>query len=131
MGAARTAYKKAHQYAQERYQYGTLIIHHQEIQRMLGNILMKLSIGTSGYLRALTCEETTLAYSSPSARFAKSYCTDSAVEIAIDAIQIHGGYGYMHDYGVEKIMRDVKVLSLLSGSSPRLHMLTISEEETR
>jgi len=131
MGAARTAYKKARQYAQERYQYGTMIIHHQEIRRMLGNMLMKLSIGTSGYLRALTCEETTLAYSSPSARFAKSYCTDSAVEIVIDAIQVHGGYGYMHDYGVEKIMRDVKVLSLLGGSSPRLHMRTISEEETR
>jgi alkylation response protein AidB-like acyl-CoA dehydrogenase len=129
MGAARTAYRKARHYAQERYQYGTMIIHHQEIQRMLGNMLMKLSIGTSGYLRALTCEEANLPYSSPDARFAKIYCTDSAVEIVIDAIQIHGGYGYMHDYGVEKIMRDVKVLNLLGGSSPRLHMLAINEKE--
>ncbi len=129
MGAARTAYRKARQYAQERYQYGTMIIHHQEIRRMLGNMLMKLSIGTSGYVRALTHEETDLPYSSPDPGFAKIYCTDSAVEIVIDAIQIHGGYGYMHDYGVEKIMRDVKVLNLLGGSSPRLHMLAIGEKE--
>jgi alkylation response protein AidB-like acyl-CoA dehydrogenase len=129
MGAARSAYRKARQYAQERYQYGTMIIHHQEIRRMLGNILMKLSIGTSGYLRALTHEKTDLPYSSADPGLAKIYCTDSAVEIVIDAIQIHGGYGYMHDYGVEKIMRDVKVLNLLGGSSPRLHMLAINEKE--
>jgi alkylation response protein AidB-like acyl-CoA dehydrogenase len=128
IGAARTAYKKARQYAQDRYQYGKMIIQHQEIRRMLGNMLMKLIIGTAGYLRALTSEEIGLPYSSGDASFAKVYCTDSAVEIAIDAIQIHGGYGYMHDYGVEKIMRDVKVLNLLGGSSPRLHMLAVDEK---
>jgi alkylation response protein AidB-like acyl-CoA dehydrogenase len=128
MGAARTAYKKAHTYAGERYQYGKMIIQHQEIQRMLGNMLMKLSIGTSSYINAMKQDKWSLSYSSPNAKLAKAYCTDSAVEIVIDAIQVHGGYGYMHDYGVEKIYRDVKVLNLLGNSSPRLHIETITKQ---
>ncbi|MCX5852756.1 MAG: acyl-CoA/acyl-ACP dehydrogenase [Deltaproteobacteria bacterium] len=127
MGAARTAYRKARAYAAERYQYGTMIINHQEIQRMLGAMLMKLGIGTSGYIQAMAGESVELPFAEARSRFAKIFCTDSAVEIVIDAIQVHGGYGYMHDYGVEKIFRDVKVLHLLGGSSPRLHMQTIVE----
>ena len=50
------------------------------------------------------------------------------MEIAIDAIQIHGGYGYMHDYGVEKIMRDAKVLQMLGGTSPELCVQAIADE---
>ncbi|MBN2282768.1 MAG: acyl-CoA/acyl-ACP dehydrogenase [Deltaproteobacteria bacterium] len=128
MGAARTAYRKARAYAEERYQFGKMIVRHQEIQRILGTILMKLSVGTSGYLRAITHNDSELPYSSADPRFAKSYCTDAAVEIVLDAIQVHGGYGYMHDYGVEKIMRDVKVLSLLGGSSPRLHIQAVAKD---
>jgi alkylation response protein AidB-like acyl-CoA dehydrogenase len=48
----------------------------------------------------------------------KAYCTEAALEIVLDAVQIHGGYGYMHKYGVEKMMRDIKVLQLLGGSGP-------------
>jgi len=44
---------------------------------------------------------------------------------ALDAVQVHGGYGYMHNYCVEKIMRDVKVLQLLGGSSPALNIQSI------
>jgi Acyl-CoA dehydrogenase, C-terminal domain len=55
------------------------------------------------------------------------FCTDAALKIALDAMQIHGGYGYIHDYYVEKIMRDVKVLRLLGGSSPVLN----SQRQTR
>ncbi|MGD0275036.1 MAG: acyl-CoA dehydrogenase family protein [Syntrophales bacterium] len=127
MGAARTAYKKARAYAAERYQYGRMIIEHQEMQRMLGNMIMKLGIGTSGYMSSILQDETGLSFALPSASSAKAYCTDAAVEIVIDAIQVHGGYGYMHDYGVEKIYRDVKVLNLMGNSSPRVHIQTIKD----
>ena len=43
-----------------------------------------------------------------------------AFDIVVDAIQIHGGYGYMHEQGLEKLMRDVKVLQVLGGSNPQL-----------
>lgn len=127
MGAARSAYAKALNYAGDRYQFGTMIIHHQEIQRMLGNMLAKLAVGTSSYMAALGGEEYGVAYGTPENRFAKIFCTDAALEIAIDAVQIHGGYGYMHDYGVEKIMRDVKVLQLLGGSNPVLSIKSIRD----
>ncbi len=126
MGAARRAYQKARNYAEERFQYGKIIINHQEIQRMLGNMLAKLSVGTAGYSSLFKKEKLHLSYSAPEASLAKAFCTDAALEISIDAIQIHGGYGYMHDYGVEKIMRDCKVLQLIGGSSPELHIKAIA-----
>ena len=58
---------------------------------------------------------------------AVQFCIDATLKIALDSIQIHGGYGYMHDYYVEKIMRDVKALRLLGGSSPVLN----SQRQTR
>ncbi len=127
MGAARSAYGKALNYAGDRYQFGAMIIRHQEIQRMLGNMLTKLAVGTSSYMAALGGEECGVVHGTPRNRFAKIFCTDAALEIAMDAVQIHGGYGYMHDYGVEKIMRDVKVLQLLGGSNPMLSIKSIQD----
>ncbi len=126
MGAARRACQKARTYAEERFQYGKIIINHQEIQRMLGNMLEKLSIGTAGYSSLFNKKELHLSYSVPEASLVKAFCADAALEIAIDAIQIHGGYGYMHEYGVEKIMRDCKVLQLIGGSSPVQHINAIT-----
>jgi alkylation response protein AidB-like acyl-CoA dehydrogenase len=126
MGAARCAYQKALAYAKERYQYGKIIILHPEIQRMLGNMLMKLDIGTSGYIQLLSDKKTPFLPSD--ACLVKAFCTDAALEIVIDAIQIHGGYGYMHEYGVEKIMRDTKVLGLLGESNPRLQIRAIAKD---
>ena len=128
MGAARTAYQRAFAYARERFQYGQLIIKHQEIQRLLGNMHNKIAVGTAVYRDAFEQED----YGEPiprlDGRAAKVFCTDAALEIALDAVQIHGGYGYMHDYCVEKIMRDVKVLQLLGGSSPALNIESIREQ---
>ncbi len=127
MGSARTAYKKALAYAGERYQYGKMIIQHQEIQRMLGSMLMKLGMGTSGYTHLYNEEKLNLPFSSADPMLAKAFCTDAALEIILDAIQIHGGYGYMHEYGLEKIMRDIKVLQLLGGSNPHHHVRIIAD----
>jgi acyl-CoA dehydrogenase len=127
MGSARTAYKKAFAYAGERYQYGKIINRHQEIQRMLGGMLMRLAVGTSGYTRLYDDEKLNLPFSSADPMLAKAFCTDAALEIILDAVQIHGGYGYMHEYGLEKIMRDIKVLQLLGGSNPYHHVRIIEE----
>jgi alkylation response protein AidB-like acyl-CoA dehydrogenase len=127
MGSARTAYRKAFAYAGERYQYGKMINQHQEIQRMLGSMLMKLGMGTSGYTRLYDEEKLNLPFSSTDPMMAKAFCTEAALEIILDAIQVHGGYGYMHEYGLEKIMRDVKVLQLLGGSNPYHHVRIIAD----
>lgn len=128
MGAARAAYQRALAYARDRYQYGRLIIEHQEIQRLLGSMHTKIAVGTTAYRNACMPEDDGLAQLRLDGRAAKIFCTDAALEIALDAVQVHGGYGYMHDYGVEKIMRDVKVLQLLGGSSPVLSIRGIREQ---
>lgn len=126
MGTARAAFQKADAYARERYQFGNIIIQHQEIQRMLGSMLMKLKTGTSAVLGLYGGVRLNLPYASPDPTLAKAYCTGAALDIILDAIQIHGGYGYMHEYGVEKLMRDVKVLQLMMESTPRCHIRAIA-----
>ena len=126
MGTARSAYVKAHQYAQERYQFGKMIIEHHEIRRFLANMMAKLNMGTAGYNRALSEEALESSLPGRSNDLAKIFCTDAALEIAIDAIQIHGGYGYMKETGLEKVMRDAKMLQLL-GKSNRLMEIEIVE----
>lgn len=121
MGTAQRAYEKAAGYARERYQFGTTIINHPEIQRMLGTMRMKLGVGRAAYMDVFDGGER-------DAGLTKAFCTDAALEIAVDAVQIHGGYGYMHEYGVEKIMRDCKVLQLLGGRNGSLIIESIARE---
>jgi alkylation response protein AidB-like acyl-CoA dehydrogenase len=126
MGTARSAYIKAYQYAQERYQFGKMIIEHHEIRRFLANMMAKLNMGTAGYTQALSGEVLEPPIPGRASDLAKIFCTDAALEIAIDAIQIHGGYGYMKETGLEKVMRDTKMLQLL-GKSNRLMEVEVVE----
>jgi alkylation response protein AidB-like acyl-CoA dehydrogenase len=120
MGCARSALHRAKAYAGQRYQFKKVIIHHQEIQRLLGDMSMKLNAGTAGYLDLLDAEKWRPPFHAPDAALVKAFCTDAALDILMDAIQIHGGYGYMHEYGLEKGMRDVKVLQALGATNPYL-----------
>ncbi|MDT8273100.1 MAG: acyl-CoA dehydrogenase family protein, partial [Desulfomonilia bacterium] len=112
MGAARSAFNKSVIYAKDRYQFGDKIIHHQEIQRMLGNMLTKLSVGTSSYLSALEGESNGILQEPLQPVFSKVFCTDAALEIAVDAVQIHGGYGYVREYEVERMYRDQRLCAI-------------------
>ena len=89
---------------------------------------MNLKIGTSAYIQVFEDENPEIGYASPDTSLTKAFCTDAALDIIIDAIQIHGGYGYMHEYGLEKIMRDVKVLQVLGGKNPCHHIDVISKK---
>ncbi len=122
MGTARTAHAAAYRYAQERFQFGKTLSEHHEMRRMLSNMVTKLDMGTAGYQQALAEEKLDAAALAGSCASAKVFCTDAAMEIVLDAIQIHGGYGYMKETGLEKIMRDVKMLQLLGGTNRLLEV---------
>jgi alkylation response protein AidB-like acyl-CoA dehydrogenase len=122
MGTARSAHAAACRYAQERFQFGKMLIDHHEIRRMLSNMVMKIDMGTAGYLQALSGDSPEALAPGRSCAQAKVFCTDAALEIVFDAIQIHGGYGYMKETGLEKIMRDAKMLQLLGGSNRMLEV---------
>ena len=117
-GTARRAFQKAFAYARERYQHGQMIVQHQEMQRMLGSMLLKINTSNAAYSQMFNPPKLELPFAAPVPALTKVYCTDAALEVALDAVQIHGGYGYMHEYGLEKIMRDVKTLQLLDGRNP-------------
>ena len=85
---------------------------------MLGNMLLKITTSSAAYSQLFNPPKLDLPFAAPVPALTKAYCTDAALEVAIDAVQIHGGYGYMHEYGLEKIMRDAKTLQLLDGSNP-------------
>jgi alkylation response protein AidB-like acyl-CoA dehydrogenase len=85
------------------------------------------SFGHYVYGRAFAREDDGRPISRLDGCTAKVFCTDDALKIALDSIQIHGGYGCMHDHYVEKIMRDVKALRLLGDSNPVLN----SQRQTR
>lgn len=104
LGITRDSFDKAHAYATERYQAGAMIVEHQQIRLMLAGMMMGLEAGEatlrqaagSGMLSAQAC------------RVAKVTASDAAMSAALDAVQVHGGYGYMRDYEVERLMRDAK-----------------------
>jgi acyl-CoA dehydrogenase len=128
MGLARSSYNKALAYACERYQYGKVIAHHQEIQRLLGQMLTSLHAGTALYIQSLSGQPLEGICSQGRGEYAKIFCTNTALQITIDTVQIHGGYGYMQDYGVEKLMRDAKLVQLLEGQNPVLQIEAAREE---
>jgi alkylation response protein AidB-like acyl-CoA dehydrogenase len=107
LGLARQAYDKAYAYASERYQAGDLIINHQQIRLMLAEILVGLEAGEAALKQAAESGGSGGPRVS-ACRAAKVFTADRAMAAALDAVQVHGGYGYMRDYGIERLMRDAK-----------------------
>ena len=107
LGLARQAYDKAHAYASERYQAGDLIINHQQIRLMLADMLVGLEAGEAALKQAAESSATGGPRVS-ACRAAKVFAAERAMAATLDGVQIHGGYGYMRDYGMERLMRDAK-----------------------
>lgn len=117
-GIARSAFEEALAYARERVQGGGPIVWHQGIGFKLADMATAIESGRSlAYKAAWASMQFDLE---PEERFrlscmAKYYCSDMAMKVCTDAVQVFGGYGYMKDYPVEKLMRDVKVTQIFEG----------------
>jgi butyryl-CoA dehydrogenase len=116
IGMARAAYEHAVAYAKARETFGKPIIEHQAVVFRLADMRTKLEAA-----RQLTHNAARLrdagAPCLTEAAMAKLYATEAAEEICSDAIQIHGGYGYLQDFPVERIFRDVRVTKIYEGTS--------------
>ncbi len=99
-GIARKAFTTAYAYASERYQGGDIIVRHQALRLMLAE--MVAGIEMSRALIKAACEVEGLG----AALACRIEATDRALRSATDGVQVHGGYGYMEDYGMERLMRD-------------------------
>jgi alkylation response protein AidB-like acyl-CoA dehydrogenase len=116
VGMAKSAYQHALQFAQERKTFGKPIIEHQAIAFMLADMATQIDAARLLVLRAAELrdeQEPCLVEAS----MAKLFASEMAEKVCSQAIQIHGGYGYLQDYAVERISRDVRVCQLYEGTS--------------
>jgi alkylation response protein AidB-like acyl-CoA dehydrogenase len=116
LGIARGAFEAAVRYAGERQTFGQPIIQHQAVGMMLADAATWLEAGTLMTLRAAYLKETGQQFSQ-AASMAKLFSTEHAWKICDIALQVHGGYGYVRDFPVERALRDVRVTRIYEGTS--------------
>lgn len=116
VGVARAALEATTQFANEREQFGQVIADFQGIQFMLADMAMKVETARLAVRYAAWQADTKRSYAYASA-IAKWYGSDVAMQVTTDAVQLHGGYGYMADFKVEKYMRDAKLLQIYEGTN--------------
>ena len=116
LGMARAAYEAARQYAKERETFGKPIAEHQAIAFRLADMATGIETARQMTLHAAAMREAGLPCLRE-ASMAKLYASEMAETVCSDAIQIHGGYGYLEDFPVERIYRDVRVCKIYEGTS--------------
>jgi acyl-CoA dehydrogenase len=126
VGIGRAAFEYARDYSKERVQFGVPIAMHQAIQFMIADMATKVEAA-----RLLTWQSAALLdqgqRNTLASSHAKRFAADSAMEITVDAVQVYGGYGFIKEYPVEKLMRDAKIMQLYEGTS-QIQRLVIARE---
>lgn len=116
VGVAQRALDEAVQYAKERESMGKPIWQHQAIGHMVADMAIQVEAARLLVWKAAWAVENGLR-NTTAAAFAKAYAADMAMKVTTDAVQVFGGYGYMAEYPVEKLMRDVKIYQIYEGTS--------------
>ena len=116
LGIASGAYERSLQYSKERKAFGTEIMNHQAIQFKLADMATRIEVSRLLCLKAAALKDAGEDYSQASS-MAKLYASETAMWVATEAVQIHGGYGFVKEYHVERMMRDAKITQIYEGTS--------------
>ncbi|WP_031078160.1 acyl-CoA dehydrogenase family protein [Streptomyces sp. NRRL S-118] len=116
IGVAQAALDEAVEYATQRRQFGRPIADFQGLRFMLADMATQIEAGRSLYLAAARLRDAGRPFSREAA-MAKLFCTDAAMKVTTDAVQVLGGYGYTADFPVERYMREAKVLQIVEGTN--------------
>ncbi|MDI3420137.1 acyl-CoA dehydrogenase family protein [Streptomyces luteolus] len=116
IGVAQAALDEAAAYARDRRQFGRPIADFQGLRFMLADMGTQIEAGRALYLSAARLRDAGLPFSRQAA-MAKLFCTDAAMRVTTDAVQVLGGYGYTLDFPVERLMREAKVLQIVEGTN--------------
>jgi alkylation response protein AidB-like acyl-CoA dehydrogenase len=116
VGIAQAAYEKALQYAKERKQFGQSISNFQAIQFKLADMAMEIELARNQVYKSAWLKDHGKPFGKESA-FAKLFASEMGFRVCNQAIQIHGGYGYMREYEVERHLRDIKLMEIGEGTS--------------
>lgn len=116
LGIAQAALEAALKYSKERKAFGQLIAEFQAIQFKLADMATRIDAARLLTIKAAALKDSGKSYGTASA-MAKLYASKVAVDAALESIQIHGGYGYVKDYPVERFLRDAKITEIYEGTS--------------
>ncbi|RAJ02302.1 alkylation response protein AidB-like acyl-CoA dehydrogenase [Chitinophaga skermanii] len=116
LGIASGAYELALKYSKERKAFGTEICNHQAIQFKLADMATRIEAARLLCLKAAWEKDNGLDYNL-SGSMAKVFASETAMWVATEAVQVHGGYGFVKEYHVERLMRDAKITQIYEGTS--------------
>ena len=122
VGIAQRAMEEAIAYTKERVQFGKPVIKNQAMHFKIADMEIKIETARQMVAHALTKMDMGLPYSMESA-IAKCYASDIAMQVASEAIQCFGGYGYSREYPVEKLLRDAKIFQIFEGTNEVLRIV--------
>lgn len=117
IGLAQAALDEAVTYAKQRVQFGKPIISFQAVQHILADMAIQLEAGRALVYAAAKHIDNHPKDMSKASSMCKVFATDMAMKVTTDAVQVLGGYGYMKEYPVEKMMRDAKILQIYEGTN--------------
>ena len=126
LGIASGAYERALAYSKERKAFGKAIAEHQAIQFKLADMAMKIDAARFMILHAAWLKDNGHHFVKEAA-MAKLFASRIAQEVTSEAVQIHGGYGYVREFHVERMMRDAKITEIYEGTSEIQHMVIARE----
>lgn len=126
LGLAEGAFESAVKYVKERKQFGRALGQFQNTQFQLAEMATKIEAAKILVYKAALAKETQKTYSVEAAK-AKLYAAKTAMEVTEKAVQLHGGYGYIREYDVERMMRDAKITEIYEGTS-EVQLMVISSD---
>ncbi|MEV7598578.1 acyl-CoA dehydrogenase family protein [Kitasatospora sp. NPDC089797] len=129
VGVAQAALDLAVDYARTRRQFGRPIAEFQGLSFLLADMATQIEAGRSLYLAAARLKDAGRPFSKEAA-MAKLFCTDAAMRVTTDAVQVLGGYGYTQDFPAERYMREAKVLQIVEGTN-QIQRLVIGRHLTK
>jgi len=124
LGIAQGAFERALQYSKERKTFGTEIFNHQAIAFKLAEMHTRIEASRYFCLKSAWLKDQGKPYGTASA-MAKYYAAETAMFVTTEAVQIHGGYGYVKEYHVERLMREAKLTQIYEGTS-EIQLMIIS-----
>lgn len=130
LGGAQDALDRARNYAGQRKQFGRTLDAFQATQFKLADMETELQAARSLLYDAAQKLDAKAPDATKWCAMAKRFVTDMGSKVANDALQIHGGYGYLHDYGVERIVRDLRVHQILEGTNEIMRVIIARHMET-
>ncbi len=126
VGVARRAMEEAINYAKDRESWGQPIWQHQSIGHMVADMAMEIEAARLLVWKSAWSVDSGIRNTKVSA-FAKAYAADTAMKVTTNAVQVFGGYGYMSEYPVEKLMRDAKIYQIYEGTSQIQRNIVVRE----